>query len=171
MPSLNIPAFSLPLTVASGVVADSFEIDCDFSGYSGIAIGVSRIIGFDLPENFNMPCLSTSITEFWRRWDMTLSTWLRDYLCIPLGGNRRGRFRTYFNPLMTMLIGGLWHGANWTFVIWGGRQGLALRSTQALDRDEQGSLHASVSLLGGYLCLRMLRVDLLSLTQFARLQL
>ena len=106
------PHFFSPLTVASGVVAYSLQIYCDFSGYSDIAIGVSRIIGFDLPENFNMPYLSTSITEFWRRWHMTLSKWLRDYLYIPLGGNRRGRFRTYFNLLMTMLLGGLWHGAN-----------------------------------------------------------
>jgi alginate O-acetyltransferase complex protein AlgI len=120
------PHFFSPLTVASGVVAYSLQIYCDFSGYSDIAIGVSRIIGFDLPENFNMPYLSTSITEFWRRWHMTLSKWLRDYLYIPLGGNRGGRLRTYFNLLMTMLLGGLWHGANWTSVIWGGLHGLAL---------------------------------------------
>ena len=120
------PHFFSPLTVASGVVAYSLQIYCDFSGYSDIAIGVSRIIGFDLPENFNMPYLSTSITEFWRRWHMTLSKWLRDYLYIPLGGNRGGRSRTYVNLMMTMLLGGLWHGANWTFVIWGGLHGVAL---------------------------------------------
>lgn len=118
-------AFS-PLTVATGVMAYSLQIYCDFSGYSDIAIGVSRIIGFDLPENFNMPYLSLSVTEFWRRWHMTLSLWLRDYLYIPLGGNRRGHLRTYINLMITMLLGGLWHGANWTFVVWGLLHGLAL---------------------------------------------
>jgi alginate O-acetyltransferase complex protein AlgI len=118
-------AFS-PFTTVCAVIAYSLQIYCDFSGYSDIAIGVSRIIGFDLPENFNMPYLSTSVTEFWRRWHMTLSQWLRDYLYIPLGGNRRGRLRTYVNLMLTMLLGGLWHGANWTFVIWGLMHGTAL---------------------------------------------
>ena len=120
------PEVYSPLTVASAVIAYSLQIYCDFSGYSDIAIGVSRIIGFDLPENFNMPYLATSITEFWRRWHMTLSQWLRDYLYIPLGGNRRGRLRTYFNLFMTMLLGGLWHGASWTFVFWGLLHGAGL---------------------------------------------
>lgn len=115
-----------PLTVASGVLAYAIQIYCDFSGYSDMAIGISRIIGFDLPENFNMPYSSLSVTEFWRRWHITLSTWLRDYLYIPLGGNRRGRRRTYINLFATMLLGGLWHGASWNFVIWGGLHGCAL---------------------------------------------
>jgi alginate O-acetyltransferase complex protein AlgI len=113
-------------TIWSAVIAYSLQIYCDFSGYSDIAIGISRIIGFDLPENFNMPYSSTSITEFWRRWHITLSQWLRDYLYIPLGGNRKGRIRTYINLTITMLLGGLWHGANWTFVVWGALHGLAL---------------------------------------------
>jgi alginate O-acetyltransferase complex protein AlgI len=113
-------------TVWSAVIAYSLQIYCDFSGYSDIAIGISRIIGFDLPENFNMPYLATSITEFWRRWHITLSQWLRDYLYIPLGGNRKGKIRTYINLTITMLLGGLWHGASWTFVVWGGLHGLAL---------------------------------------------
>ncbi len=113
-------------TVIAGVVAYSLQIYCDFSGYSDIAIGVARIIGFDLPENFDMPYLATSITEFWRRWHMTLSQWLRDYLYIPLGGNRRGALRTYVNLAITMLLGGLWHGANWTFVVWGLLHGVGL---------------------------------------------
>ena len=113
-------------TVWSAVVAYSLQIYCDFSGYSDIAIGTSRIIGFDLPENFNMPYLATSITEFWRRWHITLSQWLRDYLYIPLGGNRKGRARTYVNLTITMLLGGLWHGANWTFIVWGGLHGVGL---------------------------------------------
>lgn len=125
------PVFAAPhaysqSTVASAVVAYSLQIYCDFSGYSDIAIGVSRIIGFDLPENFNMPYIATSITEFWRRWHITLSQWLRDYLYIPLGGNRKGRRRTYINLMLTMLLGGLWHGAAWTFVMWGLMHGAGL---------------------------------------------
>ena len=118
-------SFSSP-TIVAAVVAYSFQIYCDFSGYSDIAIGVSQIIGFDLPENFNMPYISTSVTEFWRRWHITLSSWLRDYLYIPLGGNRKGRVRTYVNLIITMLLGGLWHGASWNFVIWGLLHGIAL---------------------------------------------
>ena len=125
------PVFLAPeaysqFTVLSAVVAYSLQIYCDFSGYSDIAIGVSRIIGFDLPENFNMPYLATSITEFWRRWHITLSQWLRDYLYVPLGGNRKGARRTYINLMLTMLLGGLWHGAAWTFVMWGLLHGLGL---------------------------------------------
>lgn len=112
--------------VAAGVVAYSIQIYCDFSGYSDMAVGIARIIGFDLPMNFDMPYLSRSVTEFWRRWHITLSEWLRDYLYIPLGGNRRGRLRTYVNLLITMLLGGLWHGANWTFVVWGFLHGAGL---------------------------------------------
>ena len=113
-------------TVLAGIVAYSLQIYCDFSGYSDMAIGIARIIGFDLPENFNMPYVATSITEFWRRWHITLSQWLRDYLYIPLGGNRRGAKRMYVNLILTMLLGGLWHGAQWTFVIWGGLHGIGL---------------------------------------------
>ncbi len=120
------PELYSPLTVASAVLAYSLQIYCDFSGYSDIAIGVSRIIGFDLPENFNMPYAATSITDFWRRWHMTLSSWLRDYLYIPLGGNRKGQIRTYVNLMLTMLLGGLWHGASWTFVVWGLLHGAGL---------------------------------------------
>jgi len=113
-------------TLLAAVVAYSLQIYCDFSGYSDIAIGVAYIIGFDLPENFDMPYASFSIADFWRRWHMTLSRWLRDYVYIPLGGNRRGELRTYANLLLTMLLGGLWHGASWTFVIWGGLHGAGL---------------------------------------------
>lgn len=114
------------------VVAYSLQIYCDFSGYSDIAIGTSKIIGFDLPENFNMPYLATSLSDFWRRWHITLSTWLRDYLYIPLGGNRKGTLRTYVNLMLTMLLGGLWHGANWTFVAWGALHGVGLVVTRAV---------------------------------------
>jgi len=107
----------------SASVAFALQIFFDFSGYTDIAIGVALLFGFHFPENFRRPYLSASVTEFWRRWHMTLSGWLRDYIYISLGGNRRGKIRTYANLMLTMLIGGLWHGANWNFVIWGGYQG------------------------------------------------
>ena len=110
----------------SATVAFALQIFFDFSGYTDIAIGVALLFGFHFPENFRRPYLSASVTEFWRRWHMTLSGWLRDYIYISLGGNRRGKIRTYANLMMTMLIGGLWHGASWNFVIWGGYQGAAL---------------------------------------------
>ena len=109
-----------------GVLAYTIQIYGDFSGYSDMAIGCARMIGYDLPENFAMPYLSQNITEFWRRWHITLSSWLRDYLYIPLGGNRKGPARTYVNLFLTMLLGGLWHGASWNFVLWGGLHGTAL---------------------------------------------
>ena len=109
-----------------GLIAYTIQIYCDFSGYTDMAIGIAKMLDFDFPENFNMPYASKSITEFWRRWHMTLSFWLRDYLYISLGGNRRGKIRTDVNLFLTMLIGGLWHGANWTFVFWGGLHGAFL---------------------------------------------
>lgn len=102
-----------------GVIAYAVQLYFDFSGYSDMAVGIGLMIGFRFTENFNFPYLSRSITEFWRRWHISLSSWLRDYLYIPLGGNRRGVFRTYFNLWLTMVLGGIWHGANWTFVVWG----------------------------------------------------
>jgi len=116
----------------SGAFAFAMQIYFDFSGYSDIAIGCARVLGFDFPENFRRPYLAWSVTEFWRRWHMTLSSWLRDYLYIPFGGNRYGRIATYRNIMLTMLIGGLWHGANWTFVAWGAYHGLALSIERAL---------------------------------------
>jgi alginate O-acetyltransferase complex protein AlgI len=104
----------------------AIQIYCDFSGYSDMAIGLSTLMGFQLPINFNSPYRSLSITEFWRRWHISLSTWLRDYLYISLGGNRKGKIRTYFNLMITMLLGGLWHGAAVRFIIWGALHGLAL---------------------------------------------
>ena len=104
----------------------AFQIYCDFSGYSDIAIGLARIMGFDFPENFRTPYFSKSFSEFWRRWHISLSTWLRDYLYISLGGNRKGIWITYRNLMITMLLGGLWHGANWTFIVWGGLHGMYL---------------------------------------------
>ena len=120
------PATYSPLTVWSAVVAYSLQIYCDFSGYSDMAIGASKIIGIDLPENFNMPYLATSPIEFWRRWHITLSTWLRDYLYFVLPPRRSKSWQRYRNVLITFLLCGLWHGANWTFVAWGGLHGVAL---------------------------------------------
>ena len=102
------------------------QIYCDFSGYTDIAIGVALILGFRLPVNFNSPYKARSITDFWKRWHISLSKWLRDYLYISLGGNRKGKIRTYFNLMITMLLGGLWHGASLKFVIWGGLHGIGL---------------------------------------------
>jgi D-alanyl-lipoteichoic acid acyltransferase DltB (MBOAT superfamily) len=104
----------------------SIQIYCDFSGYTDIARGVSKLFGIDLMRNFEQPYLSGSITEFWRRWHISLSSWLRDYLYIPLGGNRGGSFLTNRNLMLTMLLGGLWHGASWTFVVWGALHGIYL---------------------------------------------
>lgn len=110
----------------------SFRIYFDFLGYSFIAIGLAKFIGFDFPQNFNSPYQSTSVTDFWRRWNITLSLWLRDYLYISLGGNRKGKLRTYINLFITMLLGGLWHGASWNFVIWGALHGVFLATERAL---------------------------------------
>jgi alginate O-acetyltransferase complex protein AlgI len=109
-----------------GVLAFSGQIFFDFAGYSSCAIGAALCLGFNLPQNFLFPYAAVGFTDFWRRWHITLSSWLRDYLYIPLGGNRLGRFRTYFNLMVTMLLGGLWHGANWTFVVWGALHGFYL---------------------------------------------
>ncbi|WMJ82393.1 MBOAT family O-acyltransferase [Clostridium sp. MB40-C1] len=114
----------VPLIVAS--VFFAFQIYCDFSGYSDIAVGSAKVMGFELMENFKRPYFSKSISEFWRRWHISLSTWFRDYLYIPLGGNRVKKGRYFFNNLITFLVSGLWHGASWTFVIWGGLHGVYL---------------------------------------------
>jgi alginate O-acetyltransferase complex protein AlgI len=115
-----------------GVLAFALQIYGDFAGYSDIARGVSRLFGIELTRNFEQPYLSRNITEFWRTWHISLSSWLHDYLYVPLGGNKRGRLATYRNLLITMLLGGLWHGASWTFVIWGGLHGLCLATHRAL---------------------------------------
>ncbi len=120
-------AFSAPLpTLADawlGAGAYTIQLFFDFSGYTDMAIGLALMIGFVFPENFNDPYVSRSITEFWKRWHMSLSNWLREYLYVSLGGNRKGLLRTYVNLFLTMLLGGLWHGANWTFVLWGAWHG------------------------------------------------
>lgn len=121
------PAYALTLLEAwGGVLAYTLQLYFDFSGYSDMAIGLSKMFNVDLPLNFNSPYKATSIVEFWRRWHMTLSRFLRDYLYIALGGNRRGRLQRYTNLMLTMLLGGLWHGAGWTFFVWGGLHGAYL---------------------------------------------
>ncbi len=125
-PVFAVPqAFSAP-DVIFGAYAYAAQIYCDFSGYTDMAIGLALLMGIVFPQNFNRPYRSRSISEFWRRWHMTLSRFLRDYLYIPLGGNRGGRLRTARNLMITMLLGGLWHGAGWGFVLWGGIHGTAL---------------------------------------------
>ncbi|MDA8141165.1 MAG: MBOAT family protein [Desulfobacteraceae bacterium] len=123
----------VPATVEAwgGALAYTFQLYFDFSGYSDMAIGLGRMFGLFLPINFYSPYKSKSIIEFWRRWHITLSRFLRDYLYIPLGGNRKGPFRRYIHVIVTMLLGGLWHGAGWTFVIWGGLHGLYLAINHA----------------------------------------
>lgn len=117
-----------------GVYCYAVQIYCDFSGYSDMAIGLGRLCGVDLPTNFRSPYAATSITDFWHRWHITLSSWLRDYIYIPLGGNRRGRLRTYVNLIATMLFGGLWHGASMSFVLWGAAHGVLLAVEKATAR-------------------------------------
>lgn len=125
-------AFSTPAPTLTdawlGAAAYSIQLFFDFSGYTDMAIGLALMIGFVFPENFNAPYLANSITDFWKRWHMSLSNWLKEYLYFSLGGNRKGRLRTYVNLFLTMLLGGLWHGANWTFVLWGAWHGALLVS-------------------------------------------
>jgi alginate O-acetyltransferase complex protein AlgI len=135
-------AFSQPQQLGSldlllGLYLFSLQIYCDFAGYTDIARGTSRLLGIELMVNFRHPYFSTNITEFWRRWHLSLSSWLRDYLYISLGGNRHGRLRTYANLIWTMLLGGLWHGASWTFVVWGGLHGLYLAAHKLLLGDRR----------------------------------
>jgi D-alanyl-lipoteichoic acid acyltransferase DltB (MBOAT superfamily) len=123
------------------------QIYCDFAGYSDIAIGCALLLGVELPENFKQPYLSLSIRDFWRRWHISLSTWLRDYLYIPLGGSRKGELRTYVNLALTMVLGGLWHGAGWNWVIWGGLHGVGLASERALGVEDASKSALPIKIL------------------------
>jgi alginate O-acetyltransferase complex protein AlgI len=123
-----------PLEAWYGVTAYAFQIYFDFSGYSDMAIGLGLMLGFVFPKNFDAPYKSQSVTEFWHRWHISLSAWLRDYLYVPLGGNRKGRVRTYVNLFLVMFIGGLWHGAAWNFAIWGTLHGLLLAGERLLGK-------------------------------------
>lgn len=152
----DCPAAFHGATVLLAVASYSIQIYCDFSGYSDMAVGCARCLGYDLPRNFNLPYISRNVTEFWKRWHISLSTWLMEYLYIPLGGNRKGTARRYINLMLTMLIGGLWHGAAWTFVAWGGLHGLALcvhklflKATRDREKKENVFL-SSISVLGTF---------------------
>jgi alginate O-acetyltransferase complex protein AlgI len=141
--------FALPNPTAAeawlGALAYTLQLYFDFSAYSHMAIGLGLMMGFRFMENFNDPYISCSITEFWRRWHISLSTWLRDYLYIPLGGNRRGPVRTYINLVLTMVLGGIWHGANWTFVIWGAWHGGLMAIERYLgSKNAKGSVYPAL---------------------------
>jgi D-alanyl-lipoteichoic acid acyltransferase DltB (MBOAT superfamily) len=141
-----------PLVIL-GTLAFALQIYCDFSGYSDMARGLARLLGFDIMMNFNLPYTASNIREFWQRWHISLSTWLRDYLYIPLGGNRRGPARTYLNLLITMFLGGLWHGAKWTFVLWGLWHGLGLITHRLLVGRKLKNLKSAWKPIGWFLTL------------------
>jgi D-alanyl-lipoteichoic acid acyltransferase DltB (MBOAT superfamily) len=132
------------MELAVGVLAFTIQIYCDFSGYSSIARGSARLLGIELVRNFEQPYLSRNVTYFWQTWHISLSTWLRDYLYVPLGGNRGGRAATARNLMITMLLGGLWHGAAWTFVVWGGLHGVYLAAHRVMRSRSPGSATAMI---------------------------
>ncbi len=133
----NLAAHPAMREAWSGVFAFGMQIYFDFSGYTDMAIGMALLFGFHFPVNFRRPYLASSITDFWHRWHISLSRWLRDYLYVPLGGNRHGRWKTYRNLMLTMLLGGMWHGASWNFLIWGGYHGGLLAAERAFRSDTQ----------------------------------
>ena len=149
----------------TATVLFAFQIYCDFSGYSDIAIGAARTMGFDLMKNFDSPYFSKSITEFWRRWHISLSTWFRDYVYIPLGGSRKGKYRTYYNLFLVFLVSGLWHGAAITFVIWGAIHGLIIvieKATSKAKKKVNGFLGLSKNNISNkllFMCITFLIVD------------
>lgn len=142
------PQFFGATTILLASVFFAFQIYYDFAGYSDIAIGVAKLFGFRFHQNFALPYFSKSISSFWRKWHISLSTWLRDYIYIPLGGNRRGLKRTYINLMVTMLVGGLWHGAAWSFVLWGGLHGVILATEKGLSRKGWTLAKTSLNWLG-----------------------
>ncbi len=147
------------LEVAVGVWAYALQIFCDFSAYSDIAIGSAQVLGFTLPENFRTPYRSANLQEFWRRWHISLSTWLRDYLYITLGGSKKGPARTYVNLIVTMLLGGLWHGASFAFIVWGALHGFGLAITRFFQRRTAGgNVREAWSLLAGCMLVAMIGV-------------
>lgn len=133
--------YQSPMTIFGACLGFYGQIYFDFAGYSLMAIGVANLLGYTLPDNFNFPYRATSLIDFWRRWHISLSSWLRDYLYIPLGGNRCSVPRNYFNIIITMFLGGLWHGASWNFLLWGGIHGIALCVNHAWRRTKESSLH------------------------------
>jgi alginate O-acetyltransferase complex protein AlgI len=147
----DAPAQYSALECYTAVLSYAVQIYCDFSGYTDIAIGCALLLGVRFPANFHSPYKAHNIQDFWRRWHISLSTWLRDYLYIPLGGSRVGPFRTYINLMLTMLLGGLWHGANWTFVVWGGMHGVALAAHRAVAGRSNAELTTARRVVGSLL--------------------
>ena len=145
------PEYYSSLEFLCALLIFSVQIYADFSGYSNIARGTAKLLGVDLMRNFAQPYLSANISEFWRRWHISLSSWLRDYLYISLGGNRKGRGRTFINLMLTMLLGGLWHGANWTFVIWGALHGTYLVIHKLILGDRKPQIHYTYAGVPGFL--------------------
>jgi D-alanyl-lipoteichoic acid acyltransferase DltB (MBOAT superfamily) len=156
------PSLYDSIELVMGLVLFSFQIYNDFAGYSSIARGTANLLGVDLMENFNQPYLASNITEFWRRWHISLSSWLKDYLYITLGGNRKGNVRTYINLMITMLLGGLWHGANWTFVVWGGLHGIYLAIHKLILRNQSAAVRYS----GGILNIKILQYSVKVLSTY-----
>lgn len=142
-------AFS-SLTVLFAVLSYSIQIYMDFSGYSDIAIGCAKCLGYEFKKNFNLPYISKSVSEFWRRWHISLSTWFRDYVYIPLGGNRLGKGRQYLNQMIVMTLSGLWHGADWTFVFWGGLNGLLMIVEKMVIKDSDNKLFNALRIIMTY---------------------
>jgi D-alanyl-lipoteichoic acid acyltransferase DltB (MBOAT superfamily) len=152
-PVFRAPTQHSAWEVLWGILGYAVQIYADFSGYTDIAIGCALLLGFRFPQNFDAPYIARSVQDFWRRWHMTLSRWLRDYLYIPLGGNRKGVTRTYFNLMMTMLLGGLWHGADWKFVVWGSIHGGALAVERAVNDRWRPSQEVLIGCVVGLLAL------------------
>lgn len=144
------PSAHSSLVLMIAVYGYAVQIYCDFSGYTDIAIGTAALLGFTFRDNFNQPYRATSLQDFWRRWHMSLSQWLRDYLYIPLGGSRHGTFQTYRNLFLTMFLGGLWHGAAWNFVIWGSLHGGWLALERAVGAAKSGAKSAPAALIGWF---------------------
>lgn len=157
----RVPTDYSSVDLILAMYAYALQIYCDFSAYTDIAIGVANLLGYEFPQNFNFPYRALSPQDFWHRWHISLSTWLRDYLYISLGGNRRGKIRTYVNLLLTMVLGGLWHGANWKFVIWGLLHGLALAVQRLFGfggRDGTAYRSRAAAVLGWFLTLQFVSV-------------
>lgn len=148
-PVFETPSVFSGWTLWFAIIAYAVQIYADFSGYSEMAIGSARILGYVFPRNFNMPYISKNFSEFWTRWHISLSTWLRDYLYIPIGGNRKGFYRTFVNLMITMLLGGLWHGAAWTFIFWGGLHGAALSVQRILAKIKMPKFNRLAQFLTG----------------------
>jgi len=142
---------SSSLTLLVMIFGFSCQIFADFAGYSLIAIGLAKLFGYNFKDNFNFPYISTSFKEFWKRWHISLSSFLMEYLYFPLGGNRKGKIRTYINLMVVMLLGGLWHGAAWSYMVWGGFHGAALAVERAFTKNNAKTTHAFVSFLKGFM--------------------